>query len=106
MIADATARAREGATQFARDSLALVFVVLVPGGWLTRPTLLPALLYGPGTVLFPLFILQPSLGLGVASSRTPNPARARLKSLVTHTVFGVGLYVSALGVSCALRLHE
>lgn len=87
-------------------TLALVFVVLVSGGWLTRPTLLPALLYGLATVLFPFLILQPSLGLGVASSRTPNPARARLKSLVTHTVFGVGLYVSALGVSFAQRLHE
>ena len=87
-------------------TLALVFVVLVSGGWLTRPTLLPALLYGLATVLFPFLILQPSFGLGVASSRTPNPARARLKSLVTHTVFGVGLYVSALGVSFAQRLHE
>jgi hypothetical protein len=86
-------------------TLALVFVVVVSGGWLTRPTLLPALLYGLGTVLFPFFILQPSLGLGVASSRTPKPAQARLKSLVTHTVFGVGLYVCALGVSYVLRVH-
>jgi hypothetical protein len=51
------------------------------------------------TVLFPFLIMQPSLGLGVAASRTPNPMQARLKSLVTHTVFGIGLYLSALGVS-------
>lgn len=87
-------------------TLALVFLALVSGSWLARPTLLPALLYGLATVLFPFFILQPSLGLGVASSRTPKPARARLKSLVTHTVFGVGLYVCALGVSYVLRVHE
>ena len=84
---------------------ALVFVVLTSGDWLARPTLLLALLYGIGTVVFPFFILQPSLGLGIAASRTPKPMQARLKSLVTHTVFGVGLYLCALGVSYVLRVH-
>jgi hypothetical protein len=83
--------------------LALVFVVLVSGEWLARPTVLPALLFGIGTVAFPFFIMQPSLGFGVAASRTPHPGQARLKSLVTHTVFGVGLYLCALGISCVLR---
>ena len=81
----------------------LVFVGLASREWLWRPTLLPALLYGIATVVFPFFILQPSLGLGIAASRTPNPTHARLKSLATHTVFGIGLYVSALGVSYILR---
>ena len=80
-------------------TLALVLVILTSGEWLTRPTLLVALLYGIGTVVFPFFVLQPSLGLGIASSRTPKPMHARLKSLVTHTVFGFGLYLCALGVS-------
>ena len=83
-------------------TLAVVFVLLGSGDWLARPTLLPALFYGIVTVVFPFFVVQPSLGLGMASSRTPNPAQARLKSLMTHTVFGVGLYVSALGVRYAL----
>jgi hypothetical protein len=78
--------------------LATVFVALQSGRWLARPTLLPALLYGIATVVFPLFVMQPSLGLGVASSKTPKPARAILKSLVTHTVFGVGMYLCALVV--------
>src|SRR5687767_14541483 len=82
---------------------ALIFVVLTAGDWLARPTLLPALLYGIATVVFPFFIMQPSLGLGIAASRTPSPAQARLKSLATHTVFGIGLYVSALGVSYVLQ---
>ncbi len=83
--------------------LALVFVLIVSGEWLARPTALPALLFGIATVVLPFFILQPSLGLGIASSRSPNPTQARLKSLVTHTVFGVGLYVCALVVSYLLR---
>ena len=82
---------------------AIAFVVLAPGEWLARPTLLPALLYGIGTVVFPFFLMQPSFGLGVAASKTPNPMQARLKSLMTHTVFGVGLYVCALSVSYVLR---
>jgi hypothetical protein len=84
---------------------ALVFVVFTSGAWLARPTVLPALLYGTATVVFPFFIMQPSLGLGIAASRTPNPGQARLKSLVTHVVFGVGLYGCALGVSYVLRAH-
>jgi hypothetical protein len=80
---------------------AAVFVVVVaPGGWLARPTLLPAFLFGVVTVVFPLFVMQPSLGLGMASSRAHRPAQARLKSLGTHIVFGLGLYGCALGLSC------
>ncbi len=86
-------------------AFALVFIVLISGDWAARPTLLPALLFGIATVVFPFFILQPSLGLGIASSKTPKPAQARVKSLVTHTVFGVGLYLCALGMSYVLRLH-
>ena len=84
---------------------AFAFVVLTSGDWLARPTLLPALLYGIGTVVFPFFIMQPSFGLGIASSRTPKPTQARLKSLLTHTVFGVGLYVCAIGMSFMLRAY-
>ena len=83
-------------------TLAVGFVALVSGEWLVRPTLLPALLYGILTIVFPFFVMQPSFGLGIAASRTPNPAQARLKSLMTHTIFGIGLYVSALGVNALL----
>ena len=84
---------------------ALVFVAVASVDWLVRPTLPPALLYGIGTVVVPLFIMQPALGLGIASSRAPKPMQARLKSLATHGVFGIGLYVCALGVSAVLRGH-
>ena len=86
-------------------AFALAFIALASGDWLARPTAPVALLYGISTVVFPFFIMQPSLGLGIAASRTPKPMQARLKSLVTHTVFGVGLYLCALGVSYVLRVH-
>jgi hypothetical protein len=75
--------------------LAIGFVA-VSGSWLRAPTLLPALLYGIVTVVFPFFILQPAMGLGVASAKAKNPLQARVKSLATHSVFGAGLYVCAL----------
>ena len=84
---------------------AVLFVVLSSADWLARPTLLPALLYGIGTVAFPLFIMRPSFGFGLAASKTPNPAQVRLKSLGTHGVFGIGLYASALGVRYVLQPH-
>src|SRR5256714_7040676 len=77
-------------------AFALLFVLIASDGWLARPTLLPALAFGIATVVVPFFTMQPSFGLGVAASKTPNPNKARMKSLMTHTVFGVGLYVSAV----------
>jgi cytochrome b561 len=84
---------------------ALMLVALVSGNWLAQPTLSPALLFGVGTVLVPFLLMQPSFGLGIAASRAPNPTQARLRSLMAHTSFGVGLYVCAVGVSYALRVH-
>jgi hypothetical protein len=83
-------------------TFALLFVLLASGSWLARPTLLPALAFGIATTLVPFFTMQPSFGLGVAASKTPNPNRARLKSLMTHSVFGVGLYVWAYVLSHTL----
>jgi hypothetical protein len=76
-------------------TFAVLFVTLVSVSWLERPTLLPALAFGVATVLVPFFTIQPALGFGIASSKSPHPFRARLKSLTTHAVFGVGLWVSA-----------
>jgi hypothetical protein len=81
---------------------ALVFVLLVSASWLQHPTLLPALAFGVATTLVPFLTLQPALGLGIAASKTPNPNRARLKSLMTHTVFGLGLYIWGYGLSHVL----
>jgi hypothetical protein len=86
-------------------TLAIGFLVLVSRDWLVHPTLLPALLYGIGTVVFPFFVMQPAIGLGVASSKAPNPAQARLKSLVTHAVFGTGMYVTALLIRSLWGAH-
>lgn len=73
-----------------------VLVAIHGAGWLGNPAFLPAVLVGAGTVVAPLFVMQPAMGSGFAASRTPTPLRNCLRSLVNHTVFGVGLYLSAV----------
>jgi Protein of unknown function (DUF2938) len=63
--------------------------------WARQPSLWPAIAFGILTVAAPFFIMQPGLGFGLAASKTPKPNLARLRSLVTHTIFGFGLYGSA-----------
>jgi hypothetical protein len=63
--------------------------------WAQRPTIAPALVFGVVTVAAPFLLMQPGMGAGIAASRTPRPNAARLQSLVTHTVFGFGLYAAA-----------
>ncbi len=73
---------------------AALFLATTGTGWMLRPTALPAVLFGVATVAAPLFILQPALGAGIASSRTRTPMRNVLKSVVNHAVFGGGLFVA------------
>ncbi|HJV50059.1 MAG TPA: DUF2938 domain-containing protein [Noviherbaspirillum sp.] len=64
--------------------------------WMRDPSVLPALAVGLCTVAFPLFVMQPAMGLGVAASRTPAPWKNCLRSMANHAVFGLGLYLSAV----------
>ena len=62
--------------------------------WAQRPTIGPALVVGIGTVAAPFLLMQPGMGAGIAAARTPHPAAARLQSVLTHAVFGIGLYAT------------
>lgn len=72
-----------------------IFMLMVGQSWLFNPQVIPALLFGIATVSFPFLIMQPCFGFGVAASKLAKPQFARLKSLSTHALFGVGLYLSA-----------
>ena len=80
-------------------SLYAVVLVTLTSGWLMRPTLLPAVFFGVATVLVPFLVMHPAFGLGIAASKTPAPGQARLKSVVAHTTFGLGMYVCAIALS-------
>lgn len=74
------------------------FLLLVGWGlkWLQRPTLMPAMMVGLITVLIPYLIMQPAMGSGIAGSLTANPQAVIIKVIVSHVIFGVGLYAAGL----------
>lgn len=80
-------------------SFAALLLAIFGVEWAQKPRLGPALIIGVTTVVAPLLILQPALGAGVASWKTPAPLFNSLKSLVTHTVFGLGLYLTAWAIA-------
>lgn len=67
--------------------------------WLEHPTLTPALTVGVATVAAPFLLMQPGMGSGIAGARAANPFSTRIHSLITHSVFGLGLYLTALAAS-------
>ncbi len=75
-------------------AFAALLVAAFGSAWIHRPTIVPALLVGICTVAAPFLVMQPAMGAGIAASRTPRPATARLQSIVTHLVFGFGLYAA------------
>lgn len=84
----------------AHYAVGVVFACLLVGvygvEWLRRPAALPALLFGVLTVAAPFFVMQPAMGLGIASARTPAPLENRLRSVANHAIFGFGLYLTAI----------
>lgn len=81
---------------------ASVLLAIWGPAWAARPTLAPALIVGIVTVAAPFLILQPGMGAGIAASRTPKPGVARLRSLMAHASFGVGLYLAGWAVAVGL----
>jgi hypothetical protein len=80
-------------------AFAAVLVGLWGVEWLRHPTLWPALAVGLGSTAAPFLLMQPGMGAGIASARARRPGAARLQTIVTHTVFGLGLYAAGHLVS-------
>ncbi|MGC4010862.1 MAG: DUF2938 domain-containing protein [Pseudomonas sp.] len=91
---------------FAHYATGILFAAMLLGAtgrnWLYAPTPLPALAFGLATVLMPFLLMQPAFGLGIAAAKTTNPTKARLHSLATHAIFGLGLFLSALVLGRAI----
>ncbi len=82
---------------------AVVLVAVMGTGWLLAPTLWPALVVGVVTVAAPLCILQPAMGAGFFACKTQTPLVNCIKSLITHLVFGAGLFLSAQVLAGLIR---
>lgn len=75
-------------------AFAAVLLAIWGVAWAQRPSLGPALIVGLGSVAAPFLLMQPGMGAGIAASRSPRPAAARLQTVVTHAIFGLGLYAA------------
>jgi hypothetical protein len=82
----------------AHYAIGIAFAGILLAGWGSAwsrdPALVPALIVGIGSVAAPFLLMQPGMGLGIAARRTSNPRAARLRSLTTHAIFGIGLYAA------------
>jgi Protein of unknown function (DUF2938) len=96
----AAVRGERGIGWAAHYAIGIVFAAtlagIAGGAWMHEPTFIPALLFGVATAAAPLFVLQPAMGAGIASSRTRTPLRNVAKSVVNHAVFGGALFFAAI----------
>lgn len=85
--------------------IAFAFLLISIAGvdWVKAPSLGIALIVGVFTVAFPILLMQPAMGLGIAASKTPSPIRNCMRSLVNHSIFGLGLFLSACAIQAISR---
>lgn len=69
--------------------------------WARSPTIVPPMAVGFATIAGPWLVMQPGMGLGIAASRAARPGATRIRNLVTHAVYGLGLYVTAAALAVA-----
>jgi hypothetical protein len=84
-------------------AFAALLVAVTGIEWTRSPMPGPAIVLGVLTVAAPWLVMQPAMGAGMASSRTPSPGKNRARSLANHFVFGLGLYGAALFVAWISR---
>ena len=77
-------------------TFAFLLVKMFGEKWLSKPTLHPAFIIAIVTLIIPVFILQPALGFGIAFSNMPQQIHLLTKTVVIHTIYGFGLYFSAV----------
>ncbi len=79
----------------------LLLVALWGEEWLKQPAIFPPMLLLWVFLIAPYFVMMPGMGKGIAASKAPKPGIERLKSVVGHSVFGIGMYLTAL---CIVKL--
>jgi len=81
-------------------TIGIVLAVTYALGWdlLVGEPLSPiwTLVYGLATTVASLFLVFPSMGLGVLGRRSPEGIRSPLSSLANHLFFGVGMAVAVV----------
>ena len=73
----------------------LLLVAIWGAGWLRQPGIAEPLILALALLVLPYFVMMPGMGMGMAGSRTPKPNVTRLKSVIGHSMFGIGMYLTA-----------
>src|SRR5262249_9641442 len=76
-------------------SYGLLLVAIWGAGWLRQPGIAEPLILALALLILPYFVMMPGMGMGMAGSRTPKPNVTRLKSVIGHSMFGIGMYLTA-----------
>jgi hypothetical protein len=83
---------------FTHYTIGVVFALTYVLGWdlLVGGPASPvwALAYGVATTVASLFLVFPSMGMGVCGRRSPEGIRSPLSSLANHLFFGVGMAIA------------
>lgn len=82
---------------------ASIYFALVVAAASNSPTLLTAWFFGLVTTLSPWFIMQPALGMGVCAVKVPKPNLVRIQNIIIHSIFGISLYYSGIGIEIFLQ---
>lgn len=70
------------------------FVLIFGFRAIDTPQLWQGLGFGLVTVLVPWLIFQPLFGWGFGMSKAPDPWKMRMKGVINHAVFGMGIWLS------------
>ena len=73
----------------------LLLVSIWGSKWLFEPGITEPLILALVLLVLPYFIMMPGMGMGIAGSQTPKPFVTRLKSMIGHSIFGIGMYLTA-----------
>lgn len=73
----------------------LVLGAIWGNGWFLGPSIVQPLTLALTLLVLPYFVMMPGMGMGVAGARTPEPNITRIKSAMGHTIFGIGMYLTA-----------
>jgi len=76
-------------------SYGLLLLAVWGTAWLKEPTILPPLILSWVLLIAPFLLMMPGMGMGFAGSKMPKPPITRIKSTVSHSVFGVGMFLAA-----------
>ncbi|MBT0958936.1 DUF2938 family protein [Alphaproteobacteria bacterium KMM 3653] len=72
----------------------VAFAIIFGMSAIVTPQLWQGLSFGLATVLVPWLIFQPLFGWGLGMSKAPDPWKMRMKGVINHTVFGLGIWLS------------